>query len=80
MKAFILIKSRPGMEDRLAELILEESRVQRVFKTFGPYDLLAEIECSSTSELEEIVSYIRKLPDVVDTITLISAREMKSRE
>ncbi len=79
MKAFVLIKSRPGMEDRLAELILEENRVKRVFKTFGPYDLLAEIDCMNTNELEDVVSYIRKLPDVIDTITLIVAK-IKLRE
>ena len=74
MKAFVLIKARPGMEDRLMELVCEDSRVRSAYITFGPYDIVCEIIVKDTNELEEVVRYIRKLPDVDDTITLIVAR------
>lgn len=72
--AYLLVVSEIGKEHDLVEEIqsigpeITETRV-----VYGEYDIVVRIEVESMSKLDEIVTKIRKMPNVVRTITLISA-------
>lgn len=77
MRAWILIKVKPPMEHRVLELLQQERRITYGGVVFGAYDLIVEIEANDTRELEEVVDFIRRLPDVLESTTLIVTREFR---
>ncbi len=72
--AYLLIVSEIGKEHDLVEEIQSiGSEITETRVVYGEYDIVVRIEVESMSELDEIVTKIRKMPNVVRTITLISA-------
>ncbi|BCU67338.1 AsnC family transcriptional regulator [Sulfolobales archaeon HS-7] len=70
--AFVLINVEPGAEDEVFEKLKTIPEVKEVFVVYSVYDIVVKIESSSMDQLRENISnYIRKLPKVKSTITMI---------
>ncbi|MBL7015505.1 MAG: Lrp/AsnC ligand binding domain-containing protein [Nitrosopumilus sp.] len=71
-KAFVLINCKPGKEPSIIEQLRGIKNVIDAQETFGAYDIVARIESTNQSQLDNIISdQIRKLDDVNSTLTLI---------
>lgn len=68
---YVLLNCDLGAEEYVLEEILLIPGVKTAKLTFGAYDIIAEVETSSTEEFEmTVATKIRKLTRVVSTITL----------
>jgi len=69
VEGIVLVKTGPDQTRDAAFKIKEIS--DRVFEVSGGYDIAASIQAYSIEELNKKVDEIRKLPEVLDTNTLI---------
>jgi len=71
-KAFVAIHCETGKENQVIRNILEIKGVKEVTGVLGLYDVIAEIEAKDSITLEQtITKYVRKIPHVLTTMTLI---------
>ncbi|MGI0101370.1 MAG: Lrp/AsnC ligand binding domain-containing protein [Nitrosotalea sp.] len=71
-KAFIAIHCETGKESQVIRKLDEIKGIKNVTGVLGLYDVIIEIESSDSMILEQIVTrYIRKVPHVLTTMTLI---------
>lgn len=79
--AIVLIKSQTDQVSALAQRIVEQPGVQDVYSVAGQYDLVAVVVASDNDSLAEVISdKIRKLPGIVDSMTLIAFRTFSQRQ
>jgi DNA-binding Lrp family transcriptional regulator len=79
--AVVLIKSQTDQVSELAQRIVDLEGVSEVYSVAGQYDLVAIVSVRSNDELADIISdRIRKLPGIVDSITLIAFRAYSQRQ
>jgi len=69
--AYALIRTAIGREQSVASQVKQLPGVTEVVVTYGVYDVVARIEAESLRELDGIVTMIRSLPGVVETVTLV---------
>jgi DNA-binding Lrp family transcriptional regulator len=70
-KAFVLVNTSLGSEDRLQSELKKVEGVVGVHQVYGVYDLVVEVEADSDQKLKEVVfSKIRTVKDVRSTLTL----------
>lgn len=69
--AFILANIRTGREYEIADAIRSISGVVEVTITYGLWDIVAKVRASSMSDLDRIVSTVRKIEGVEQTATLV---------
>jgi DNA-binding Lrp family transcriptional regulator len=70
-KAYMLISCEIGEEQFLYSQLQEIPEVKNCLITYGSYDVVAEFESDSSSQINEIItSKIRKLQKIRSTITL----------
>ncbi len=73
MRAYVLIHAHTGEELSVVRQLRGTSGVVRADFTFGPYDLIAEVEAKDLGELGHLVSQtIRCAPGVKDTLTCLA--------
>lgn len=71
-KAFVAIHCETGKENPVIRSLMEIRGVSEVTGVLGLYDVVIKVEASSSSALEEIITkYVRKVPHVLTTMTLI---------
>ena len=71
-KAYVLLNSEMGFEKSIQDELIGISSVRSVFKTFGAYDLILQIEEQDSDFLKEVVFHrIRKIVGVKQTMTLM---------
>jgi DNA-binding Lrp family transcriptional regulator len=76
--AYILVNSKVGMEYNIIKSIKEirkklpKSTVMEARPLFGEYDLIVILETSDIQNVDKVVTEIRRLEDVVKTVTLIA--------
>lgn len=74
MKAYILIRTKPGTSEKVVEEI--KRRVKGVLQAdsvYGRYDAIVIIEAPSLEELNEIVyKVVEKEPNIIHTETSIT--------
>ncbi len=71
-KAFVLLNSEIGLEKKIYDEIISISSVRGVFRTYGAYDLILQIEEQDSTLLKEIIFHrIRKIDGVKQTMTLM---------
>jgi DNA-binding Lrp family transcriptional regulator len=76
VKAYVLIKTSSGEEDKALREILGLSVTEEAHKVFGPYDIIAEIKARDMeSVIEIVVGKLRVIDGIVDTQTLLSIDE-----
>lgn len=73
MRAYILTHVRTGQEREVLRALKEAAGVVRADYTFGPYDIVVEVEAPSLSALGKLVfETIRCQPGVTDTLTCLA--------
>ncbi len=73
MKAYVLIKAHTGEVREAAQRIRELEGVVEAHMTFGPYDIVAEVETSDVASLGVITaSGIQTIPGVEQTLTCLA--------
>jgi len=71
-KAFVAIHCETGKESQVIRRIMEIKGVKEVIGVLGLYDVIAKIEAQDSVILEQIITkYVRKVPHVLTTMTLI---------
>ncbi len=79
-EGFVLVKTETGRESDIADKIILAEGVREVHLVAGDYDILAIVEAPSIRELHKIVrDEIRRLPGVIDTVTLIGFKLASKR-
>ncbi len=73
MRAYVLIKVRPG---EIREVVRQLARVEGVAEatmTFGPYDAVAVVEAADVSGIGRVMaSSIQPIPGVTETLTCLA--------
>jgi DNA-binding Lrp family transcriptional regulator len=71
-KAYILIRTAPGLTKAIASALRISPVVQSVEMITGKYDLIATIEAATTEEiLTAVMAHIRPAAGVRDTVTYL---------
>lgn len=71
--AYILARINLGREYELLEQINKLPNIDEVRIVYGEYDMVIKVRVNTLSELDKIVTHIRKLNGIVTTTTLISS-------
>jgi DNA-binding Lrp family transcriptional regulator len=73
MKAYVLIKTRPGEVREVVRQLRKTDNVVEAHMTFGPYDAVAVLEASDLSRLGNLIaSAIQPVPGVEQTLTCVA--------
>lgn len=73
MKAYVLIKVRPGDIKEVVRRLRETRHVLEANMTFGPYDAVAVVEADDLSGLGTLIaSDIQPMPGVEQTLTCLA--------
>lgn len=73
MRAYVLMDVRTGEEREVTRSLIGQHGVLRADFTFGPYDVIAEVEAPDLAALGRLVSgTIRATPGVLETITCLA--------
>jgi DNA-binding Lrp family transcriptional regulator len=73
MKAYVMIKIRPGDVREVVRRLKETAQVLEANMTFGPYDAVAVVEADDLSGLGTLIaSSIQPMPGVEQTLTCLA--------
>ncbi len=73
MKAYVLIRTRPGEVKQVVHQLRKMDNVVEAHMTFGPYDAVAVLEASDLSGLGNLIaSAIQPVPGVEQTLTCVA--------
>ena len=73
LEGIVLVRTEPT---RTGKATTEIRRIaDRVFETSGDYDIAALIQAQTMAELNQKIDEIRRLPDVLNTNTLVKLNE-----
>ena len=73
IKAYVLIVTNPGATRRVATILSEIPQVVTVHEVMGPYDVVAELETESLTDIPPILSeQIRTLDGIQSTTSLVA--------
>jgi len=73
--AYVLVQCLIGHEMEVLRSLLEINFVKESKGTFGYYDILVKIEARSEKQIENVVTKIRKIQNVITTTTLSVIKE-----
>jgi DNA-binding Lrp family transcriptional regulator len=62
-----------GCEHEVAERLLKMEDVTESLVTYGLWDLVARIETDDLQKLDQIITEMRKIPEITQTSTLVGA-------
>ncbi|MGI0073176.1 MAG: Lrp/AsnC ligand binding domain-containing protein [Nitrosotalea sp.] len=70
--AFVAIHCETGKEGQVIRKLMEIKGISEVTGVLGIYDVIVKVEAQDSVTLEQIVTkYVRKIPHVLTTMTLI---------
>ena len=72
MRAYILIDVMLGEDIAISKTISKIDGISDVYPVAGPYDVIATADVANEKSLGEVVMKIRKIENVVSTLTLIA--------
>ena len=73
MKAYVLIKTRAGDIQDVVKQLRKLEGVTEAHMTFGPFDVVAEVETADVAKLGAITaSGIQPIPGVEQTLTCLA--------
>jgi uncharacterized protein with GYD domain len=73
MRAYVLVHVRTGEEREVTRALKGQAGIVRADFTFGPYDVITEVEAPDLAALGKLVSItIRAQPGVIDTLTCLA--------
>ena len=71
-KAFVLMNAELGSEDTLVNDLKKLDSVKEVYKVYGVYDIVAQVEADTMEKVKETITWkLRKLNGVKSTLTMI---------
>ena len=71
-RAFVLINSEIGTEDKLREKLKNVEKVVEAHSVYGVYDIVVKVEADTMDKLKDVVHHnIRNLDEVKSTLTMI---------
>ena len=71
IRAWTSIRVEGNATSAVVAALLREPGVTAVFDTNGKWDLLAQLETASTTELSELLNRLRQLPSIAESETSI---------
>ena len=73
-KAHIMMNCKLGEEKEVVQELKKIVGIKEAHGTFGLYDIVAQIECTTDEKIQEIVTQkIRKIPKIQTSMTLTSS-------
>jgi DNA-binding Lrp family transcriptional regulator len=73
MHAYVLVNTRTGEERQVKEMLDGTPGITRAEVTFGPYDMILQVEAPDLAGLGKLVhSVIRPTPGIENTLTCLS--------
>ena len=72
----VLIRTDVGKEHEIASVLrrmLEKRRIGEVYVTYGLYDVVVKFSASTLRDVDTVVTSIRGIPGIRETVTLISS-------
>jgi DNA-binding Lrp family transcriptional regulator len=73
MRGYVLVNARPGEEREIVSQIRSVPGIVRADVTFGPYDVIVEVQASDLASIGKLVyGTIRAAPGVLDTLTCLA--------
>lgn len=73
VKAYVLVVTDPGQTKRVFSALNELPGVVECHEVMGPYDIVAELEAESLTDVPPILSEkIRGIPGIESTTSLVS--------
>ncbi len=73
MKAYVLIKTRAGDIKEVVKTLRRVDGVKEAHMTFGPFDIVAEVEAGDLAKLGAITAAgIQPIPGVEQTLTCLA--------
>lgn len=73
-KAFVMLTVKVGTDPAVVEKLKRLNRVTGVFEVYSLYDIVVEVEADTLDEIQETVSKVRRLEDVISTNTMVVAK------
>ena len=75
-RAYVLIKSDLGSEEKIIEELNNLEQVLQVEEIFGDYDLIVKLEAENSIAIREVISWdIKKIKGVRATKTLMKKEQ-----
>lgn len=75
--AYILARIQTGKEDEIFKGIKGLSEVKKAAATFGAYDVVIETAFDNIESLDEFIfAKLRKIPGIVETISMITSKSI----
>lgn len=72
-KAYVFIVSEIGKEKDLIGKLRKFSDIKEIRIVYGDYDIVLEVTSDNFKKLNRLIMSIRQLPEVLRTVTLVSA-------
>ncbi|EWG06928.1 MAG: AsnC family transcriptional regulator [Candidatus Aramenus sulfurataquae] len=72
VKGYVLIITSIGKETDISNELKKIQGVREATPVYGEYDVVVVIEAQSLEELNKTISQIRRNPNIIRTVTLIS--------
>ncbi|MCQ4385032.1 MAG: Lrp/AsnC ligand binding domain-containing protein [Sulfolobales archaeon] len=72
VKAYVLLVTVVGKEQDVAQALKTIKGVIEVNPVYGEYDVVAEIVTDNLEQTNKVISEIRRNPNILRTVTLIS--------
>ncbi|NOZ89245.1 MAG: Lrp/AsnC family transcriptional regulator [Crenarchaeota archaeon] len=76
IRAFILVRTQPPVSvPEVSEKILQMKHVEAVYEVTGDYDILVVVRGEAIKDVNESIDYIRSIPGVAATNSMIVLRQ-----
>jgi len=81
VSAYCLLRVKRNKIEHVLKRIRRASLAKEVFPVYGEYDIWATVEAESLRELDDFVyGFLRSIPEVETTTTMIHARLSKRKD
>jgi len=81
VSAYCLVRVKRNRIEHVLNRIRRANLAKEVFPVYGEYDLWATVEAESLRELDDFVyGFLRSIPEVETTTTMIHARLSRRKE
>jgi DNA-binding Lrp family transcriptional regulator len=70
--AYVLVVTNVGTEHQVVEKLASTEGVTLAQTVYGEFDAICKVECSNLKDLDESITKVRKIKNIIRTMTLIS--------
>ncbi len=69
--AHVIIKCRPGLEERVIEHLEKVNEIKSIHRTIGEFDILAKVESTDYESLRKIIRWRIFTQDYIESVTTL---------